>query len=139
MKRRTLAIVVGIIIGGLFIALGDILSTYIFPLEYPAPTDRALLAEFYENDVSAGAKLVIVINWVISAFVAAIVSTFISGKNSPIPMLAVVGVLNFLTLIQLLIIPYPNWMLITSFFIFIPIGYAAYFLIRKKMLNEEAR
>ncbi|WP_430406059.1 hypothetical protein [Fluviicola sp.] len=87
MKRRTLAIVVGIIIGGLFIALGDSFSAYIFPLEFPIPTDRALIPDFYENEVSFGFKFVIVLNWVISAFVAAIASTFISGETLSFPCL----------------------------------------------------
>ncbi len=138
MKRRTLAIVVGIILGGLFIALGDTMSTYFFPLENPIPTDRALVADFYENEVSFGTKFIILLNWIVAAFVAAIVSSFISGRNSQIPMLASVGVLNFLTLIQVLLIPYPNWMLISTLFIFIPVGYIAYFLIRKKETNEES-
>jgi hypothetical protein len=138
MKRRTLAIVTGIIIGGLFIAIGEALSTYVFPVETPVPTDHTLMADYIENDVSFGSKLTIVINWIISAFVAAIVSTYISGRNSPKPMLAVVGVLNALTLIQLFIFPHPKWMWITSFLVFIPIGYLAYFLIRKKNTNETA-
>jgi hypothetical protein len=136
MKRRTIAIVVGIILGGLFIALGESLSTYLFPFEMPIPTDRSLIADFYENDVSFGFKFVIVLNWIIAAFVAAISSTFISGRDSSIPMLASVGVLNFLTLIQVLITQYPKWMLISTLFIFIPIGYIAYFLIRKKNTDE---
>lgn len=137
MKRRTTAIVIGIIIGGLFIALGDSLSTYLFPIEEPIPTDRILIADFIENDVPFGTKLVIVINWVIAAFIAAILSTFISGRNSPKPMLAVAAVLNVLTLIQLLITQYPKWMIISSFFVFVPVGYIAYFLIRKKNAHEE--
>lgn len=136
MKRRTLAIVVGIILGGLFIALGNSISTYIFPLENPIPTDRTLMADFYENEVSFGFKFTIVLNWIISAFVAAIASTFISGRDSSIPMLAAAGVLNFLTLLQIILTPYPKWMLISSLLIFIPIGYIAYFLIRKKNTNE---
>ena len=136
MKRRTLAIVVGIILGGLFIALGDSLSTYHFPLESPIPTDRTLIADFYENEVSFGFKFTIVLNWVISAFVAAIASTFISGRDSSVPMLAAVGVLNFLTLLQIVLASYPKWMLISSLLIFIPVGYIAYFLIRKKKTDE---
>jgi hypothetical protein len=136
MKRRTLAIVVGIILGGLFIALGDSLSSYLFPLESPIPTDRILIPDFYETEVPFGFKFTIVLNWVISAFVAAISSTLISGRDSSIPMLAAVGVLNFLTLLQIILTPYPKWMLISSLLIFIPIGYIAYFLIRKKTTNE---
>ncbi len=138
MKRRTIAIVTGIIIGGLFIALGQALSAYVFPLEAPIPIDHALMSDYIENDIPFGSKLVIVINWAISAFVAAVVSTFISGRNSPKPMLAVVGVLNILTLIQLFILPYPKWMWVSSFLVFIPIGYVAYFLIRKKKPDEAA-
>ena len=136
MKRRTIEIVTGIIIGGLFIALGQALSNYLFPLEAPIPTDPALMADYIENDIPFGSKLVIVVNWAVSAFIAAVFSTFISGRDSSKPMLAVVGVLNVLTLIQLFILPYPKWMWISSFLIFIPVGYLAYFLIRKKDTDE---
>ncbi len=40
MKKNTIAIIVGIIIGGLFVAMGDTLSTYLFPSQNPIPTDR---------------------------------------------------------------------------------------------------
>ncbi len=136
MKRGTIAILVGIIIGGLFVALGEVMSTYIFPVEKPIPTDPTLMSDYIENDVPLTSKIVVVLNWVIAAFVAGIVSTFISGRTSPKPMLASVGVLNILTLMNLLIILHPGWMWIASLIVFIPIGYVAYFLIRKKNTNE---
>lgn len=138
MKKGTIAIIVGIIVGGLFVALGESMSAYIFPLEKPIPTDPALLNDYIENDVPFGSKLVVVMNWIIAAFVAAIASTFISGRNSPKPMLASVGVLNILTLINLFIVYHPKWMWITCLFTFIPVGYIAYFLIRKKKTDAGA-
>lgn len=136
MKRGTIAIIVGIIVGGLFVALGESMSTYIFPLEKPIPADPALLSDYIENDVPFGSKMVIVLNWIVAAFVAALASTFISGRTSPKPMLASVGVLNILTLINLFIIYHPKWMWITCLLTFIPVGYIAYFLIRKKNADE---
>lgn len=138
MKKGTIAIIVGIIVGGLFVALGESMSYYLFPIDAPFPTDRALMNDFMENQVPMGAKMVVVMNWIVAAFVSAIVSTFISGRTSPKPMLATVGVLNVLTLINLFILPHPKWMLITSLVAFIPIGYIAYFLIRKKKTDESA-
>jgi len=138
MKKSTLAIVVGIIIGGLFIALGDTLSLYMFPSAVPIPTDQRLLAYYMENDVPFGAQLIVVVNWVIAACVASVTSSLISGRTSAKPMLAAVGVLNVLTLFQLLIRQHPKWMLISSFALFIPVGYIIYLLIRKKHTNEEA-
>jgi hypothetical protein len=137
MKKRTIAIIVGIIIGGLFIALGEMLAPYLFPPENPYPADPTKLAEFIENDVPFISKLVIVINWGLAAFIAGISSTFIAGRTSPKPMLATVGVLNALTLINLLVRFYPKWMIVSSLFIFIPIGFIAYFLIRKKITDEQ--
>ncbi|MDR0803444.1 hypothetical protein [Fluviicola sp.] len=136
MNRKTIAIVLGIIIGGLFVALGDSLSSYLFPLEKPYPTDRALIAEFIETEVPLGSKLVIVINWVFSAFIAAVVSTFISGRTSLKPMIATIFVLNVLALIKLMLDYYPNWMTIACLFAFIPTGFVAYFLIHKKKTDE---
>ncbi len=138
MKRGTIAIIVGIIVGGLFVALGESMSYYLFPLETPFPADRALMNDFVENEVPLGAKIVVVMNWIIAAFTAAIVSTFISGRTSPKPMLASVGVLNILTLINLFILPHAKWMWIASLVSFIPIGYIAYFLIRKKKTDESS-
>lgn len=138
MKRGTIAIIVGIIVGGLFVALGESMSGYLFPLEKPIPTDPALLSDYIENDVPFGSKLVVVLNWIVAAFIAALTSTFISGRTSPKPMLASVGVLNILTLMNVLIIYHPKWMWIASLFTFIPVGYIAYFLIRKKKTDENA-
>lgn len=136
MNRTTIAIILGIIIGGLFVALGDSLSSYLFPLEKPLPTDRALMAAFYETEIPFGSKLVIVINWVFSAFIAGIVSTFVSGRTSFKPMIAAIFVLNVLALIKLVLDYYPNWMTIACLFAFIPTGFVAYFLIRKKKTDE---
>lgn len=138
MNRKTIAIVLGIIIGGLFVALGDSLSSYLFPLDKPYPTDRALVGEFIENEVPLGTKLVIVINWAFAAFLASIVSTFVSGRTSFKPMFATIVVLNVLALIQSVLNYYPNWMLVSCLFIFIPVGFIAYFLIRKKKTDEAA-
>lgn len=136
MKKGTIGILVGIIVGGLFVALGQVMSNYIFPPTETAPVDPTLMADYLENDVSLSSKIVVVVNWVIAAFVAGILSTFISGRTSPKPMLASVGVLNILTLMNLLITFHPKWMWITCLFIFIPFGYVAYFLIRKKNTHE---
>lgn len=132
MKKNTIAIIVGIIIGGLFVAMGDTLSTYLFPSQNPIPTDYRLLADYMENDVPFSAKVVVVLNWLVAAVTAAVASTLISGRTSAKPMLVAVGVLNALTLIQLLVLPHPKWMLIASLVVFIPVGYTIYLLIRKK-------
>lgn len=136
MNKKTIAIVLGIIIGGLFVALGDSLSSYLFPLDKPFPIDPSLKAEFIENEIPFGSKLVIVINWAFAAFIAAIVSTFVSGRTSFKPMFATIVVLNVLALIQTVLSHYPNWMLVSCLFTFIPVGFIAYFLIRKKKTDE---
>jgi hypothetical protein len=138
MKKGTIAILVGIIVGGLFVALGEVMSTYIFPPENPAPADPTLMSDYIENEVPLTSKIVVVMNWIIAAFVTGIVSTFISGRTSPKPMLASTGVLTILTLMNILIIPHPKWMWIACLLVFIPIGYVAYFLIRKKKTDEIA-
>jgi len=138
MKKGTIAILVGIIVGGLFVALGEVMSTYIFPPGNPAPADPTLMSDYIENEVPLTSKIVVVMNWIIAAFVAGIVSTFISGRTSPKPMLASTGVLTILTLMNILIIPHPKWMWIACLLVFIPMGYVAYFLIRKKKTDEIA-
>ncbi|AEA42883.1 hypothetical protein [Fluviicola taffensis] len=136
MKKSTIAILVGIIIGGLFVALGETLAPALFPPKTPYPTDPTKVADFIANDLPFMYKFVLVLNWGIAAFLAGILSTAISGRTSLQPMLASVAVLNILVLINSFLRGYPQWMIITSLFLFIPLGLIAYFLIRKKKVDE---
>jgi hypothetical protein len=136
MKKSTIGILVGIIIGGLFIALGETLAPYLSPPDKPYPTDPSKLAEFIANDVPFMSKFIVVLNWGIAAFIAGIISTFISGRTTIQPMLGSVAVLNILVLINSFLKAYPQWMIISSLLLFIPFGLIAYFLIRKKKVDD---
>lgn len=132
MNRKTIAIVVGIIIGGLFVALGEQFVMNLFPAAKPAPTDPALWGEYLKNDVSFISKLLVILNWGFASFIAGLISTLIAGRRTISPMLASVGVLNIMAIINMMMHPHPTWMWVSAFLAFIPVGLIAYFLIRKK-------
>lgn len=133
MNRSTIAILVGVIIGGFFITVGETFIHSTFPAKSPVPTDPALWEDYLTNEVPFISKIGIVINWAFSAFVAGIFGTWISKRITMKPMLASVGVLNILALINLLMLPHPAWMWICGLLAFLPSGLLAYFLIRKKV------
>lgn len=135
MNRNTIAIVVGVVLGGVFVALGERMGMMFFPAKAPMPADPNLWSSYLENDVPMMAKLFVIINWGLSAFLSAIIVSILSKRITVKPVLATVGILNAFAFITMLMLPHPTWMWIASLFVFFPIGFIAYRLIRKKKEN----
>jgi hypothetical protein len=137
MNRNTIAIVVGVIFGGLFVALGERMGMMFFPTDKPMPTDPNLWVEYLENDVPLMAKLFVILNWGLASFVSSVITSIITKRITVKPVLATTGILNAFAFITMLMLPHPTWMWIASLFAFLPIGLLAYFLIRKKQPVEQ--
>ena len=131
MARNILAIIIGIVIGVVLIALGEATIHVLFPVG-KIPTKPEELANFMEH-VPTINKVFLVINWTIAAFIAASITTFIQGRTDFKPVLITVVVLQLLTYMNMLMVPgHPAWIWISVTFMYIIIGYIAYRLLRKK-------
>lgn len=131
--RNVIAIILGVIFGGLFIVFGEIVSHSLFPSTMDFPSDPALWKEYMAN-VPTMNLVMIVISWGFGAFVAGIISTWIQGRTNYRPMLISVAILQVFAYLNMLTFPHPGWMWLTATFEFIPLGLIAYFIIRKKAI-----
>jgi predicted MFS family arabinose efflux permease len=87
----------------------------------------------YTENIPTFIFIVLVFGWIVAAFIAGIVSTFIDGRTSAKPMMISVGIIQLLTYLNMLLVPgHPIWMVITVTLTFLPAGFIAYLLIRKK-------
>lgn len=129
--RIVIASILGVVFGGLFIVFGEIVGHTLFPSTMEFPSDPALWDE-YLKQVPFMAMVMIVISWGFGAFVAGIISTWIQGRTNYRPMLISVAILQVFAYLNMLSFTHPKWMWITATFEFIPIGFIAYFIIRKK-------
>lgn len=131
--RPIFAVIIGVVLGGFFIALGEMILEYLFPtLNAPSNLDTSNMHVFVEQ-IPLVAKIGIVINWGVAGFVGASVTTFIQGRTHYKPMLVTIGILQLLTYMNMLILwGHPLWMWGAATFIYIIVGFISYFLIRKK-------
>lgn len=131
--RPIIAVIIGVILGGFFVAFGETMLTYIIPnMKPPTNADLASMATYVEN-IPFSAKIGLVINWGVAGFVGATATTFIQGRTHYKPMLVTIGILQLLTYMNMMILwGHPLWMWIAATFIYIIVGFISYFLIRKK-------
>lgn len=137
MNKRVIAVVISVLAGGTIIFFGENLGHYLFPAENPMPTDLTQIPAYIQNDVPFMAKLFVLISYAVGAFVGGIFSSAITGRTTMRPMLATVAILMGLALFNFLYIPHPSWMWIGLLLAFFPMGFLAYFLIRKKPEHEQ--
>lgn len=135
MTRRIIAVVLATLTGVAFIFFGEALGHYLFPAKSPLPVNPEEWSTYIETEVPFLSKLVVLISYVLAAFAAGIVSTFVSGRTTMKPMLGSVAILNGLAFFNMLYIPHPTWMWIGALIAFFPFGIIAYFLIRKKQAD----
>lgn len=136
MNRKSIAIVLGVVFGGLFVALGERMGMMFFPTDKPMPANPDLWVSYLENDVPLFAKLFVILNWGIASFLSSVLVSVITKRESIKPVLAVVGILNAFAFITMLTLPHPLWMWIASLFAFFPIGIVAFLLVRKKKSDK---
>ncbi len=133
--RPILSVVIGIVFGGFFVAFGEMVAHSLFPSELALPTN-ALDRATYMDQIPVFQLILVVMGWGIAAFVAATVTTFIQGRTEWKPMLITVGILQLFAYMNMFLLPHPGWMWATATFLFIPIGFISYFLIRKRKKDE---
>ena len=131
--RPIFAVIIGVVFGGFFIALGEMILEYVYPsLNAPSNLDSSNM-QLFVDQIPLFAKIAIVMNWGVAGFVGATVTTFIQGRTHFKPMLATIGILQLLTYMNMMILwGHPVWMWIAATFIYVIVGFISYFLIRKK-------
>ncbi len=124
MLRSVLAVVTGIIVGGLVIYLIEfVISPMIFPLpEGLDITDPQALAAMM-TEIPFGAKVLVIVAWALGAMCGGWVAAKVTLENAN-PVGLIVGVF-FLgsVLSNLVMIPHPIWMTVLGLVIPIPAAF----------------
>lgn len=136
MTRRIIAVVLATLTGGAFVFFGETLGHYLFPAKSPLPVNPEEWSTYIETEVPFLSKLLVIISYALAAFVAGIVSTLLSGRTTMKPMFGSVAILNGLAFFNMLYIPHPGWIWVGTLIAFFPFGMIAYFLIRKKQVDD---
>ncbi len=132
--KYVLPVVVGAMSGMILITLGEMAIHHMYPL--PPGTD------LYDADSLAkamkqmpeSALLFLLVNYVISSFLAGIIATLISGRVTLRPALVVGIVLTLAGLYNVIVLPHPMWFSILNLLVYLPFVYLGYLAVRKKSL-----
>ena len=130
--KYVLPVVVGAMSGMILITLGEMAIHNVYPL--PPGTD------LYDADSLAkamkqmpqSALLFLLVNYVISSFLAGIIATLISGRITFRPAMVVGIVLTLAGLYNVVVLPHPLWFSIINLLVYFPFVYFGYLVVRKK-------
>lgn len=131
--RRILAVIIGLIVGGVFIAGGETVLHSLSGIKVPSENATQKELFDYVQQIPVLLKVLLVVNWGISVFIAGLVAAFIQGRTSMKPSLIVAGILQLFMYMNMLLIPgHPTWVVITTTIMCVPLGLFSYLLVRKK-------
>lgn len=131
--RRIIAVILGIVVAMTFFAGTEAVAHQLVPTDTLPENPSIEQITAYTESIPTAVFVILVIGWIVAAFMAGIVSSFVAGRTSAKPMLIAVGIIQLLTYLNMLLIPgHPIWMVITVTVTFIPVGFIAYLLVRKK-------
>lgn len=132
MLRKILAVVIGMLVGAMVVALIDMLGHTVYPFPEGLDMDDSAAVAAYLAGAPLGAMLFVVLAWVMGSFVAGAVATLICNDGKSVYAL-ICGVLLLIAgITTLLMIAHPTWMWIVSAFAYIPPAWLGYRLARKK-------
>jgi type III secretory pathway component EscV len=131
--RQIVAIIIGLIVGGVFIAGGESVLHSLSGVNVPSENATQKELFDYVQQIPVLLKVLLVVNWGMSVFIAGLVASFIQGRTSMKPSIIVAGILQLFMYMNMLLIPgHPTWVLVTTTIMCVPLGIISYLLIRKK-------
>ena len=123
MKNKILAVVAGVISGWVIVALGNVISSRIFPapldMDY---TDKVALKAFIDG-LPLSAFLLMVLIWPVSVFAGAWITGKMAKDNWQKLCIITGVVLLLANIANMFVIPQPLWMNITAILMYVPLAY----------------
>lgn len=123
MGRKILAVLAGMITGGLIVMIFDELSHLIAPppegLDF---TDKEAITEFMKT-VPVSAFLVMLAGWLLSAFSGAFVASKIVPLSWKSVSLLTGGILMLGAIMNMVMLPHPVWMMVIGILGYFPLAW----------------
>lgn len=133
--RYVLPVVVGAMSGMILIILGENALHNLYPLlpgtdKYdPASLAMALKlmpVRFFQ---------LLLANYIISSFLAGVISTLVARRNTMRPAIVVGIVLTLAGIYNVIYLPQPLWFSVINLVVYLPFTFAGYLAVRKKTLQ----
>jgi len=135
MLKRILIIILGIIVGSVFIYLVEALGHLVYPPPEGIDTNDMESMKIMIDQLPFGAFLFVLLAYGVGSFIGGLLSAFLS-KNGRVANAVIVGsILMIFGIINLLMIPHPVWFTLVSIMLFIPCAYLAGQLVIKYKAN----
>jgi hypothetical protein len=138
MIRKILAVVLGVVAGGIVIGVSEAIAHTIYPV--PAgldPSKPEMIAE-YIRTAPLGALIAVLISWALGALVAGVVATLIARVADAKSALIAGGVLLLFSLINMFVIPHPVWFRIAGILLFLPLAGLGYVLVKPRSAASQS-
>lgn len=125
MLRPVLAIVAGVVVGGVLIWIVENTGLYLFP---PPPdidmTDPESLRTMMQR-APLGALLSVLVGWTLGAFAASWTAIRVSRLDVPWPGWAAAGIMIALSIFNMVMIPHPFWFVAAALLFMSAAGWGA--------------
>lgn len=124
MGRQIISVVVGVIAGMVAMMIVNYISVAMYPMPQALDTSNPELMAEYIAGLPMLAKLIVLVSWIVSAFVAGFVAAKIAPDDKARTMAIIVGALLMLGgIANAFMIPHPMWMLIIGLLQYIPVAH----------------
>ena len=133
--KNVLAVVVGALAGMVLIVLMQNIINMIYPL--PAGTDMydTESARKAISMLPTNALVLALVNYTIASFIAGMLATLLSKRETKNPPLVVGAILMVAGLWNIFLLHEPVWFSIISLFTYMPFTYLGYLMMRKKTIS----
>jgi MFS family permease len=135
-KNRVLPVIAGLATGWLVIFVLEAVNHQIYPppteLDF---TDKAALTQFMET-LPTMAFVLLLISWMIGAFVAGMVGAKVKQQNSRNTTIIIGVILAMGSIINMIMIPHPVWLMILASVGYVPFAYFGGKLVSEKSWIE---
>lgn len=132
MGRSILAVIAGLVLGVVLIAVVEFIGHYV----YPPPADLDMTnSEALKNLIAnapVGALLFVILAWAIGSFGGGWLASRIAQKSHVMLALIVGGILMAAGIMNMLMIPHPLWFWILGIAVYLPAAYAGALMGQKR-------
>ena len=129
--KYVLPVVVGVMAGVILITFGEMGVHYIYPL--PAGIDMndkaGLVAAMSKMPVNA--FVLLLINYMVCAFLAGMIATLVAGRSAKIPAIVVGIALTLAGAFNMVMVPQPLWFSVINLLSYFPLAYLGYLSVKK--------
>ena len=132
MARKIISVIAGVIVGFLFVFIGDSVCMRL----YAPPIGLNPMDQINYNNSIAGiptyVMVIMLLFWMLSAFFGGLVTSIINKAGWKKSSLATGGILLAASILNMINVSHPTWMVISAVILYIPMAYLGGMVVSNK-------